>query len=87
MRSRTFFYVRNGRRTTLGKYPKLSLTDARRRANEPNLPVEAIKARDAVTLYLDTIEVKPRTRHEYQRLLTSHFLSVHGHKKLTDITT
>jgi integrase len=77
-------------RTTIGRYPDKSLADARKEAKL--LLTQAPQKRDRLTFeeafetYKPTLEAKrPRTRAEYTRLLTKHFLPKLRRKRLPDI--
>lgn len=90
------FLVTQGKerkRTMLGRYPGTSLQEARRQAKrilnsdvsvqpEPNLSLT-----EAVQTYLETVQLSPRWLKEQERLLTKHFLSLHGTKDIRAITT
>jgi integrase len=76
-------------RTRIGHYPSLSLAEARKQAHkllgeEPekksSLTFEQARAK---YFEVHTPKLKPRTRHEAERLLNRHF---HWRKKLADIT-
>jgi len=94
--SKTFVVVHGveRRRLTIGRYPTISLKQARDKAKElqAGLTLGLIERRpsppytNALTLYLEASEAKnrPGTVVEYRRLLTSHF--AFGRKRLSDIT-
>lgn len=88
-RRKVFVIVRNGRRKTLGIYGALSLKDARRQAQTILLgsfgPDPSPKTGAAIEEYLRSIDARPRTVREYERLLTKH-LKPFTNKKLGDIT-
>ena len=91
-------YGRSRRRATLGRYPTISLQDARKAAKQL-LAERALGKRDAtpidfeeaLTLFLSTHfptgYPKPRTKAETKRLLDRHFLAPLRHEKLADIQT
>jgi len=82
------------RRFTIGRYPTISLKQARDKAKElqAGLTLGLIEKRpspastDALKLYLEASEAKnrPGTVTEYRRLLTNHF--AFGRKRLSEIT-
>lgn len=82
------------RRFTIGRYPTLSLKQARDKAKElqANLVLGTIDNRpsppfiEALELYLEAgaAKNKPRTVSDYRRLLTRHF--AFGRKRLSEIT-
>lgn len=86
------------KRSYLGKYPTLSLAQARAECRrilaEQTLglpkakPVETPLFRDAVELFLatSTKRNRPRTTKDYRRLLTRHFVPALAGKPLQDIT-
>ncbi|MDP6587931.1 MAG: integrase family protein, partial [Alphaproteobacteria bacterium] len=85
----------NRRRTTLGRYPTVSLSDARTAAKRllanqtlgKHLPA-SVGFDTALSEYL--LEIKrrltPRTHSDYTRLLNRHWLPTFRHSKLNDIT-
>ena len=95
-KNRKTFIVMRGKsriRMSLGRYPDTSLLKARQRAKdiisgiEPQSEINCpTQASDAVKHYLSSIQVRPRTKNEYERLLKTHFLPVLGHRRLVDIT-
>ena len=87
-RAKTFFHVKNGKRTTLGQYPKLSLTDARKKALDvtDEEPDNAITVAEAVTIFLSMLQVKPRTHYDYTRLLNRHLVPKLGKRDIDTIT-
>ncbi|WP_373490723.1 tyrosine-type recombinase/integrase [Parasphingorhabdus sp.] len=82
------------RRFTLGRYPTISLKQARDKAKglQAGLTLGLIEKRpsppymEALALYLEasTLKNRPGTVSEYRRLLTSHF--AFGRKRLSEIT-
>lgn len=88
-RRKVFVVIRNGRRKTLGVYDVLSLKDARRQAQHILLgnfgPEPSPKTSIAVDNYLRSLQARPRTVREYERLLTRHLKPFAG-KKLGDNT-
>lgn len=91
-------YGRSRRRATLGRYPTISLQDARRAAKEllaertlGKKDTPPIDFEEALTLFLSTHfpdnYPKPRTKAETKRLLEKHFLAPLRHEKLADIQT
>jgi hypothetical protein len=88
---KAFGVVRNGRRQTLGIYPHLSLTDARRLATLALYGSQAtsasLKCSEAITRYLDQLKVKERTKKDYTRLLNLHLKPKLGHKDIGKITS
>jgi len=93
--ARTFIVlIESGRRRTIGRYPTISLSDARSEAQR--ILAEKILGKsdptastfdDALRLFLAHCEQRnrPRTVKDYKRLLTRHF--PFGKKRLTDIRT
>jgi integrase len=88
---KSFFVVRNGRRQTLGIYPHLSLSDARRLATLTLYGSKAVsaslKCSEAIKQYLDQLQVKERTKADYARLLDLHLKPKLGNKDISKITT
>jgi integrase len=89
---KTFFVIRGrGRlRTNVGHYPAMSLADARKEARR--LLIEEPTKGDRMTfdaaydLYKATLDSKkPRTRHDYIRVLEKHLKPSLGHTKLSQI--
>jgi integrase len=91
--TKTFYLVhgRERRRTSIGKYPTISLSDARAEAKRllaeftlGKRQAPSISFDEAVELYLSLSEhtAKPRTVSENRRLLKRHFKF---HKKIADI--
>jgi integrase len=89
---------RSRRRATIGRYPIISLQDARKAAKA--LLAERILGKhdtppidfeEALTLFLSThfpeTYPKPRTKEETKRLLERHFLAPLRHDKIADIQT
>ena len=65
-------------RISIGRYPEVSLADARKKAKqlllEPKTKTDSRTFDEAFEEYSATLETKkPRTRKEYKRLLTKHF--------------
>ena len=96
-RAKTFVVVQNGgRRIKLGRYPALTIQNARKKAgrllcgvDSPAEHTSAPATADVVTQFLDhqRISTKPRTAHEYERLLRSHFLPKNVSRPFDKITT
>jgi integrase len=89
---KTFISVRGGRRTTLGVYPHLSLTDARQLATlalygSKTATSVSIKSSKVLEAYLKQLAVKERTKNDYERLLNKHFKKELGTKSINKITT
>ncbi|MBV9014521.1 MAG: integrase arm-type DNA-binding domain-containing protein, partial [Alphaproteobacteria bacterium] len=85
-------------RTTLGRYPLLSLAKAREKASiilaerllgiEPEEPT--ITFGDALAIFFAShceVENRPRTIYETKRLLNRHFKTKFEHRKLNEIKT
>lgn len=90
---KTWFVIRSKERlrTTIGRYPEMSLADARKEAKR--LLTEAptrnsrIKFGEAYELWKASIETKkPRTQRGYKRLMEKHFLPKLKNKRLPDLT-
>jgi integrase len=78
-------------RTRLGRYPTLSLADARKAARkllaEEPTPAARITFAVAYERYKETLaSKKPRTRRDYKRMLEKYLLPKLGKKKLAEIT-
>jgi hypothetical protein len=97
-RTKTFVVVQNGgRRIKLGRYlHELSIQEARKKAGQiiygsPSTPERVASPRvdAAVTQFLEhqQLATRPRTVHEYRRLLNSHFLSKCGTRTIDKIAT
>jgi integrase len=88
---KTFIAVRNGRRTTIGVYPHLSLADARVLATQALYAVTSVKTRatvkQATDTYLDQLALRPRTVAEYTRFLTDYMLPKIGTKPIGKVTS
>ncbi|MEZ0305893.1 MAG: integrase arm-type DNA-binding domain-containing protein, partial [Hyphomicrobiaceae bacterium] len=92
--SRTFVYVRSGKRTTLGRYPEISLKAARKKAaaifagltGEVSPEISTI-TEDAVQIYLSAHQGRKRTVSEYERVLISYLVRALGRTPLQDIKT
>lgn len=89
---------RNRKRITIGRYPTITLQEARARAREimaervlgkDDLP--SLKFEDGVPIFLASRYgdnyLKPRTRTETERLLRRHFMPAFRHLQLADIKT
>lgn len=96
-KAKTFIVVQNGgRRIKLGRFPdELSIQDARKKArrilyaDSPNAPVEAAPPiLTLLTQFLDhqALITRPRTVHEYRRLLNAHFAPRMRAKTLERVT-
>jgi integrase len=95
-RRKTFVVIQNGgRRRKIGRYPLLSLADARKLAlsilyaGEPRSEVESINGKEAVELFMRTHHrtSKPSHQREQQRLLDKYFVPIHGGSPLSRVTT
>jgi integrase len=94
-RSKTFLIVRDGgHRIKIGRYPAISLHDARKEAKcllaLTELPrASAVTVSQAVATFLDTRQQQNRskTKQETERLLTRHLLPTLAGRLLTDVTT
>jgi hypothetical protein len=88
---KAFIVVRGGHRQTLGIYPHLSLSDARRLATLALYGSKAVsaslKSSEALKQYLDQLQVKERTKADYTRLLELHLTPKLGNKDISKITT
>lgn len=94
--SKSFVLVhgRNRQRTTIGRYPIISLSDARTEAKRilaentlgKHRP-QAIKFEDALTEFLAGYKKKPSTVRTTTRQLNLHFLPRFRHDRLADIQT
>lgn len=91
------FIVMHGKarkRIVLGRYPRMPLQTARKRAQaliygpDPEQPQDGPPAAHAVEQFIDIhhAQSRPSTRKEQQRLLTNHFLSKLAHMPLNHIT-
>lgn len=89
---------RSRKRVTIGRYPTITLAEARGRAREiiasrllGKDDTESIKFGDAIPLFIASHYgdnyAKPRTRDEIERLLRRHFLPKFRHDQLSDIKT
>ena len=98
VRSFVLVYGRNRKRVTLGRYPVISLQDARTKAREllaertlGKRDAPSIKFEDAMALFLSTHypenSPKPRTKADTERLLRKHFLTPLRYEKIADIHT
>jgi integrase len=90
---KTWFVIRGSERlrTTIGRYPALSLADARKEAKHLLLeePVKADRTTfaEAYEQFKASLTTKkPRTQKGYKRLIDKHFMPKLGMKKLPDIT-
>lgn len=88
-KARTFVTVNQGKRTKLGRYPSLTLADARKRAaavlNNADTNSTALVS-DAAEHYLDAIKIRPRTLYEYKRILRRHLIPTIGSRTLASLT-
>jgi len=98
VKSFVLVHGRSRRRTTLGRYPSISLKDARKAAKLllaertlGRLESPPMGFAEAVNLYLSTHYpdryCKPRTRAETKRLLEKHFLPPFRHEQVADVRT
>lgn len=95
--TKTFVVVhgRNRQRTTIGRYPILSLAQARQRAKEilaesvlgMTRKPSHIPFSEAVEIFLATHSARPATIKEYRRLLHKHFMPKLRHDMVERITT
>jgi len=90
---KTWFVIRGkGRlRTNIGRYPSVPLGDARKEAKallcQPVTKQSRITFETAYDAFKVSIErLKPRTQHDYKRLVERHFLPQLGTKKLVDLS-
>jgi hypothetical protein len=90
---KTWFVIRGQERlrTTIGRYPSISLLDARKTAKtlltEPAKKQVRISFGEAYELFkVAKQNRKPRTQKDYQRLIGRHFLPKLKSKKLPDLT-
>lgn len=87
----TFVTVREGSRKKLGLYPYMSLAEARRQAvialHAPQTAKMAPPVNETIETYLRSLNLKPGTLREKQRLLDKHFRTRHGSTSIADITT
>lgn len=94
----TLMYGRNRKRVTIGRYPGITLAEARAKARElvaqrtlgkEDLP--SIKFEDVLPAFLagqyPEHSLKPRTRQEAERVLRKHFLAPFRYEPLHAITT
>lgn len=76
---KTFYAIRSGTRTTIGKYGEISLQDARSRARvilaDPTAQRSTTKLSEAVEAYLRTRDYRPGPLKETERLLKKHLAS------------
>ena len=89
---KTWFVIRGRERlrTTIGTYPTVSLADARKEAKrlltEQPIKGDRMTFNEAYDLFKEHIKRrKPRTQHDYQRVLNKHLKPVLGSKKLSEI--
>lgn len=72
-RTKTFICVRAGVRTTIGRYPYISLSDARKEAlqhlHDPKPKSPDFSVSEAATAYLAAIDVRPNTHRFYKLYL------------------
>jgi hypothetical protein len=90
---KTWFVIRGRERmrTTIGRYPAMSLADARKEAKrlltEPVVKADRTTFAEAYELFKVAIQSKkPRTQRDYKRLMDKHFVPDLEKKKLPDIT-
>jgi integrase len=94
----TLMYGRSRKRVTIGRYPTITLAEARAKAREllaqrtlgkEDLPT--IKFEDALPVFLASQypehSLKPRTRQEAERVFRKHFLAPFRYEVLHTITT
>lgn len=90
---RTFFVIRNGKRTSIGQFPATSLHEARTQARQiiSNLDTNALpendrKLRDAVHEYFDSFKGRPNTLRSYRLYIDTHLNRKLGSRMLSEIT-
>jgi integrase len=94
----TLMYGRNRKRVTIGRYPIISLSEARAKAREliaqrvlGKEDTPTIKFEDALPLFLASQypehSLKPRTKLEAERVLRKHFLAPFRYELLHTINT
>jgi hypothetical protein len=95
--ARSFVVVHGETRTrrTIGRYPIISLADARNEARRLMAEITlglnkppTVTFQEALDEFLANSEKRnrPRTARDYRRLLTRHFLTPFGGKQLGDVT-
>ena len=86
--ARTFIVNHNKSRKRLGRYPKLSLSEARKKALTvaDEQASATITVAEAVTIFLSMLQVKPRTRYDYTRLLNRHLVPALGKRDIHTVT-
>lgn len=73
-RTTTFILIKTGgRRAKIGRYPTVSLKDARKRAHalisSDDAPIDTVSIEDALEAYFASLALRKRTVAEYKRLL------------------
>jgi len=91
----TLMYGSDRKRHTIGRYPTISLSDARTEAKRllaartlGQLSAPSIPFSDALSTYLETHckTLRTRTAYDYERLLRRHFLRPFANKSLSEIS-
>jgi integrase len=89
---KTWFVIRGRERlrTNIGQYPTVSLAEARKEAKrlltEAPTKGERMTFNEAYDVFVEAIKSrKPRTQHDYKRVLEKHLKPKLGPKKLSDI--
>ncbi len=90
--SKTFFVIKDGgRRTTIGRYPRIDLKSARRKAQQILLEEPAAAPSntftDALTIYRTThmTTMRDKTRIEQDRIISTYWKPLHA-RQLASIT-
>jgi hypothetical protein len=90
---KTWFVIRGRERlrTNVGRYPEISLAEARKHAKklltETPAKGDRMTVQDAHDLYLVALETKkPRTQRDYKRMLNKYLLPALAKKKLGEVT-
>jgi len=90
----TLMYGPDRKRQTIGRYPTISLSDARCEAKRllaartlGQLSAPSVTFSAAFSTYLETHckSIRPRTAYDYERLLRRHFLSSFAKQPLSEI--
>lgn len=91
----TLMYGTDRKRHTIGRYPTISLSDARSEAKRllatrtlGQLSAPSISFSTAFSTYLETHckTIRPRTAYDYERLLRRHFLGSFAKRPLSEIS-
>lgn len=90
-RSKTFLVITpNGKRVTIGRYPRITLQQARLRINSAHSAPSTAPALSAVLdqfLKAHAAKTRPLTQRNTSRLLHKHLASLHAGKPIDQITT